>query len=71
MAKTPSPNFVELAKSAKAVPATLLAAWGTYGGQYAAPFDPLFRPWASGVCLAAMVIGGALLTYSAIRATLR
>jgi hypothetical protein len=53
-------GFVTLIKTAGPNSgALLLAAWGVWGGQYAAKFDPHFAEVAQGICIAAMA-GGVL-----------
>ena len=41
--------------------ALALSGWGVWAGPQAKEFLPDFAPWASGVCLVAMVIGVVLL----------
>ena len=59
MPKVSAGNFaVEIVKNAKPLAAPLfLAAFGIYGGQYAAKFIAPFNWYASGLCLMALSAG--------------
>jgi hypothetical protein len=56
-------DFVAALQSVKGgMGATSLAAWGVWAGPQAKQFQEPLTIWASGVCLAAMVLGISLLT---------
>ena len=63
-----SDELVNLVKTLgkRDLPSIALAAWGVYGGQYAAKFDANYRGIASWICIAAMTIGAAVLAVRAI-----
>lgn len=62
-------DLVELARGAGPNAGALgLASYGVYGGQYAALFPVEYRGYASAICIAAMIIGVAIITTNLIRA---
>ncbi len=60
------PEVVEIIKAAgPAVGGLAIAAYGVWGGQYAAKFKPPIDDFASWACFAAIVIGLAIAIYRA------
>jgi hypothetical protein len=69
VAENLSKALLGFAKQARFAPAAFLAAFGVWGGQYAARFEEgLLRTAASFVCLFALVIGVAVIADAAVKA---